>query len=202
MTIPVFKEGFARPDIFKLKSAAASMATTSGAEMMHLVGLTPEAPTLEAALAPDAEREVIAITRHDLENSRAMLSCGERRPVDYVSVGCPHLAPGQLGEMAAFLDGKKISPNTVLHIWTAAPFKEVADRCGLTETIIKTGANLLTNTCPLVSARLPKGAGTVAFDSAKQAHYMTSEVSQKILYGSWQDCLNTAISGVWEGAAG
>lgn len=202
MAIPVFAQGFARPDIFKLKSAMAAMATTSGAEMAHFVGLTPEAPNLEAALRPEACREVIRISQKDLDESRALLSLGRRTAVDYVSIGCPHLAPAQIAEVAAYLDGRRVSADTVVHIWTAAPFKEVADRCGYTETIEKSGAKLLTNTCPLVSTRLPEGATTLAFDSAKQAHYMKSEVPHDILYGSWQDCLKSAISGIWEGVAG
>lgn len=201
LEIPVFIK-FPRPDIHKLKSAMASMATTSGVELLHFLGLSPEAPTLEAALKPDVSKDITVITTKDLEESRAFLSSGRRIPVDYVSVGCPHLTIHQLGDVAAFLDGKKVSANTVAHIWTAAPFKETADRCGYTEIIERSGAKLLTNTCPLVSGRRPKGAQALAFDSGKQAHYMKSETDCDILYGSWQDCLNSAISGVWEGAAG
>jgi len=202
MAVPIFAKGFSRPNIFKFKSAMAAMATTSGAEMAHFVGLTPEAPTLDAALMPGLRPEVISITKKDLEESRAMLSAGRRLPVDYVSIGCPHLAPAQIAEVAAYLDGRRVSADTVVHIWTAAPFKEVADRSGYTATIEKSGARLLTNTCPLVSTRLPEGAATLAFDSAKQAHYMKSEVPHNILYGSWQDCIKSAFSGAWEGAAG
>ncbi len=201
-SIPVFAPGFSRPDIHKFKSAMASMATTSGAEMAHFVGLTPEAPTVEAALAPGAKAEAISITRADLEDSRAFLSLGRRQAVDYVSLGCPHLTPHQIGDIAAALEGKKVSANTTLHIWTASPFKEVADRCGHTKIIEDAGASLLTNTCPLVSARLPQGVSSLAFDSAKQAHYMKSEVSHDIFYGGREDCLRSALSGVWEGATG
>ncbi len=199
--IPVFVK-FPRPDIHKLKSSMAAMATTSGVELAHFVGLTPEAPSLEAALAPGASREITAVTARDMEESRSFLSCGRRIAVDYVSVGCPHLSVHQVGEVAAFLEGKKISVGTVAHIWTSSLFKDAADRSGYTETIEKSGAKLLTNTCPLVSGRRPQGAGVLAFDSAKQAHYMKSETDCDILYGSWRDCLNSAISGVWEGPAG
>ena len=200
--IPVFLEGFSRPDIHKFKAAAAAMATTSGAEMVHFVGLTPEAPTLEAALADNASREVTIIDERDLAASRSLLSCGRRIPVDYVSVGCPHLSIHQLGEVASFLENKRVSANTVAHVWTAAPFKEVADRAGYTAIIEASGAQLLTNSCPLVSGRRPADARSLALDSAKQAHYLKSETDQEILYGSWQDCLNSAFSGVWEGATG
>jgi predicted aconitase len=199
--VPVFT-GFPRPDIHKLKSAAAAMATTSGAEMAHFVGLTPEAPTLAAALAPDAERETVTIGPREMEESRAMLSSGRRAELDYISIGCPHLTVHQLGEVAAGLTGRRVSDHTVVHVWTAAPFKETADRMGYTAAIKDSGATLLTNTCPLVCGQLPPGARSLAFDSAKQAHYMKSETGAEILYGSLDDCLRSAVSGRWEGAAG
>jgi predicted aconitase len=199
--IPVFVK-FPRPDIHGLKSAMASMATTSGVELSHFLGLSPEAPALEAVLRPGASKEITVISADDLEDSRACLSCGRRVPVDYVSVGCPHLTIHQLGEVADFLGGKKISANTVTHVWTAAPFKETADRCGITKSIESSGAKLLTNTCPLVSGIMPQGARSLAFDSGKQAHYMKSETDCLISYGSTKDCLKTALSGVWEGATG
>jgi predicted aconitase len=199
--IPVFT-GFPRPDIHKLKSAAAAMATTSGAEMAHFVSLTPEAPTLAAALAPDAEKEAVTIGPREMEESRALLSSGRRVELDYISIGCPHLTVHQLGEAAEKLAGRRVSEHTVVHVWTAAPFKETADRMGYTKTIEAAGARLLTNTCPLVSGQLPPGARTLAFDSAKQAHYMKSETGAEILYGSLNDCLRSSVSGRWEGAAG
>jgi len=199
--VPVFT-GFSRPDIHKLKAMAASMATTSGAEMAHFVGLTPEAPTLETALGPAAEKEPVIINQKDMEESRAQLSSGRRAELDYISLGCPHLTVHQLGEVAEKLAGRRISDRTVVHVWTAAPFKETADRVGYTKTIEAAGAKLLTNTCPLVCGQLPPGAKVLAFDSAKQAHYMKSETGAEILYGSLDDCLKSAFSGRWEGARG
>jgi predicted aconitase len=54
----------------------------------------------------------------------------------------------------------------------------------------------------LVSGLMPPKSGVIAFDSAKQAHYMKSETQSEILYGSTADCLKSALSGRWEGAAG
>jgi len=199
--VPVFS-GFPRPDIHKLKSAAASLATTSGAEMAHFVGLTPEAPTLSAALAPGAGKEIVTIGPREMEESRGLLSSGRRAELDYISLGCPHLTVHQLGEVAEGLAGRRISDRTVVHVWTAAPFKETADRMGYTKIIETAGAKLLTNTCPLVSGQLPPGTRTLALDSAKQAHYLKSETKAEILYGSLDDCLRSAVSGRWEGARG
>lgn len=200
--VPVFKEGFVPPDVFKLKSSFAAMATTSGAELSHFVGFSPEAPTPAAAFGGESRipKEMISITARDMEDSRQMLDCGQSEAADYISLGCPHFAPHQLREVAAFLEGKKVRKK--VHIWTAPPFKEVADRSGLTETIEAAGAELLAGTCPLVSECLPEGIGSMAFDSAKQAHYMKSSYpDKKVLYGSTLKCLQSALDGRWEGGA-
>ncbi|MDR3134834.1 MAG: aconitase X catalytic domain-containing protein [Deltaproteobacteria bacterium] len=198
LAIPVFV-GFGQPDLLRLKSAFASMATTSGTELAHFVGLTPEAPTLEAAFGGQRPSGSVCLTSADLEDSRAFLSAGGRGPVDYVSLGCPHYSVEQIRRVSQFLRGKRISPNTVLHVWTAPAFKEASDRSGYTSIIEAAGGKLLTNSCPLASARLPEGASSVAFDSAKQAHYMKSTVKAKIYYGTQGECLRSSLSGKWEG---
>ena len=40
---------FARPDLTDLKHFGAAAASSGGVEMYHIVGVTPEAPTVEAA---------------------------------------------------------------------------------------------------------------------------------------------------------
>lgn len=100
---------------------------------------------------------------------------------------------------ANFLKGKKVHSNTVLHIWTAAPIKETADRCGYTEIIERAGGIVLTSSCPLTSEKKPDGAVTMAFDSGKQAHYIKPGSGAKVYFGSMEDCLKSAISGYWEG---
>ena len=54
-----------------------------------------------------------------------------------------------------------------MHVWTAGPFKYMADRCGYTRTIEKAGAHLLTGSCPSTRG-YPPGVRTAAYDSAKQ----------------------------------
>lgn len=45
------------------------MATSSGAEMCHIVGITPEAITLEQAVGGKDPVDIITITDKDLEES-------------------------------------------------------------------------------------------------------------------------------------
>ena len=198
-SIPVLRKGFQRPDMTKLKSSFASMATTGGPEMCHIVGVTPEARSVGDALGGNTPLDIITITERDIEESLSMLCETGRAKLDYISLGCPHYTIEQMMIAANFLKGKKVHSNTVLHIWTAAPIKETADRCGYTEIIERAGGIVLTSSCPLTSEKKPDGAVTMAFDSGKQAHYIKPGSGAKVSFGSMEDCLKSAISGYWEG---
>lgn len=198
-SIPVLDGDFSAPDIINLKYCYAAMATTSGPEMCHIVGVTPEARTLEEALGGQEPIKVINISDEDIEDSKKMLCADGTGKVDYISLGCPHYSIDELRQISEFLDGKKVSDDVVLHVWTANPIKETADRCRYTEKIEKAGGILLTSSCPLTSEKKPEGVAAMAFDSAKQTHYIKAGTDTKIYYGSLLECLKSAISGNWEG---
>ncbi len=198
-SIPVLDGLEDRPNIFSIKYFFAAMATTAGPEMCHLVGITPEAPTLEAALGGKDPVFTMDITEDDLKESLQILNGNNKSAkIDYISLGCPHYSIEELRIIAKLLEGKHIAENTVLHIWTANPIKETAVRCGYAKTIAEAGAILLTSSCPLTSGKMPPNSKTAAFDSAKQAHYITPEGKVKVYYGSLEKCIASAISGVWE----
>jgi predicted aconitase len=197
--IPVM-EGFSqRPDVVKLKSCYASMATTSGAEMCHWVGVTPEGRTREQAFGGKKPVDIIEINQKDFEDSYNFLNTAENTTPNYISLGCPHYAIDELAFIADYLDGKKIHKNVRLNVWTSPTIKDAASRNGYTQRIEASGAILLTSSCPLTSGKMPADTKVAAFDSAKQAHYVAPLSSAKILYSSMTDCLNAAVTGKWEG---
>src|SRR5690606_9305690 len=50
---PAFRGLTRQPDLMKLKHFGAAAASSGGVEMYHMPGITPEAPTLEAAFGPN-----------------------------------------------------------------------------------------------------------------------------------------------------
>lgn len=198
-SIPAFAAPFTRPDITRLKAAYASMATTSGVEMAHWEGFTPEAPSLRAAFGPrPIPGDAIVLTQRELDDSRAMLGAHDDTAVDFISLGCPHYTLDQLRRAAAWLEGKRVHSGVHLELWTAAPIKHSADACGCTARLERAGAKVFTSSCPLTSDRFPHEGGVLAFDSAKQAHYITPLTRGRIVYGSMEDCLIAAVSGRWQ----
>jgi predicted aconitase len=117
-------------------------------------------------------------------------------------LGCPHNSIEQVGLAARLLEGKRLSPNTSLWVFTPRALKEVADRSGYTDIIQAAGGHVLTDTCPAISRIMPKDTKVVATDSAKQAHYLPAITGVQAWFGSVADCVEAAISGRWNGRLG
>jgi predicted aconitase len=196
--VPVLQGTFARPNAIQLKSFFAALACSAGTEMCHLVGITPEARDLAAAMGGRARYETLVITGKEIEATLEGLNGNGRQKIEYITLGCPHYHIEELRRVAAFLEGKVIHTDTQVDIWTTGPFKYMAERCGYAQTIAKAGARLLTGSCPS-SRGYGRQYATVAYDSAKQRYAANQETSARLFYGSRQECLASAISGFWEG---
>jgi len=88
---PVITGDIGRPDLVGLKHIGAAAATSGGVELYHIPGITPEAPTLEAAFGPAG---VPGAVRYGPDQRSAVYadlnSCGTSADVDFVLLGCPH----------------------------------------------------------------------------------------------------------------
>ena len=199
--IPVITGQVSNPGAILHKHFGAAAASSGGVELYHMVGITPEAPTLQAAFGG---RRPMQSLRYGAAERRAtydaLNSTGTSPDVDYVMLGCPHAALEQLEEAARLLDGKKISANSNLWIFTSRIIKAQADAKGLTKVIRDAGALVMTDTCSAIGQTMPKGTKVVALDSAKQAHYLPAIMGIEAWFGTTQDCINAAVTGRWTGA--
>ena len=198
--IPVVTGEISDAGVIRHKHFGAAAASSGGVELYHMVGITPEAPSLEAALggrpAPHTLRYGPAERRRTYD---ALNSNGTNPDVDYVMLGCPHAALEQLQEAARLLEGKRISPNCNLWIFTSRAVKLQADAQGLTQAIREAGGLVMTDTCSAIGQTMPKGTRVVALDSAKQAHYLPAIMGIEAWFGTTRDCINAALTGRWSG---
>ena len=196
--IPVLRGDFQRPDIVRLKHFGAAASSSGGVEMYHIVGVTPEAETLEMAFGPRQPVETFAYSTAERRRIYDRLNANASDPnVDYVMLGCPHAALEQLQEAARLLDGKKVSANCQLWIFTSRAVKSQASETGIIRTLSDAGAVLLTDTCSAFAQALPPGTKVAALDSAKQAHYLPAILGVQAWFGSTADCINAALTGRW-----
>ena len=188
------------PNLPRLKHFGAAASSSGGVEMYHLVGVTPEAPMLEAALGgrpPEQTRRYGAKERAaTLERINAM---GHDRQVDYVMLGCPHYTIEQIWEAAMLIEGRRVHENCALWLWTPRAIKALADRNGYTAIIEAAGGRIMTDSCSAMSRAVPPGTKVVALDSAKQAHYLPAILGVQAWFGTTAQCIDAACTGRWHG---
>jgi predicted aconitase len=198
--IPVLTGSFAPPALIHHKHFGAAAASSGGVEIYHLVGITPEAPTLARALGPRPPLAVLTYGKAEQRRTYDELNSRASDPnVDFVMLGCPHAALEQFQEIAALLEGKRISANCNLWVFTSRAIKVEADTLGYTKIIRAAGGAVLTDTCSSIAQAVPPGTKVVALDSAKQSHYLPAIMGIQAWFGSTADCIHAALTGRWNG---
>jgi hypothetical protein len=185
----------------QLRALTAGMPTGGAITLCHVVGVTPEAPTLEAAFrgkSPDGE---IGITSAEIKKSYEMLTTTTKDTVDAVVLGCPHCSLPFIMEVAKMLEGRKVNSGVRLWISTSKHIQVIARQMGLVEIIESAGGLVLAGVCigPGGSFELVEGVKTVATSDSRAAYYIPSASKVEVIFGDVSDCINAAIMGRWGG---
>jgi predicted aconitase len=198
--IPVVAGRHRKPNQIKLKHFGAAAASSGGVEMFHVPGTTPEARTMEEAFGP---RKPVATLRYGDRERRdtfeLLNSNASDTQLDFVMLGCPHNSLEQMVRIVRALEGRTISANSALWVFTPRALKLVSDANGYTEIIEKAGGRVYVDTCPAISRQMPKGTKVVAVDSAKQAHYLPAITGAQCWFGTVEECVDGAVTGQWRG---
>lgn len=197
---PVVTGALGQPDLADLKHFGAATASSGGVELYHIPGLTPEAPTLDAAFGGRTRPAPVRYGRRERRMVYETLNAqGNSTDVDFVLLGCPHASLDQIALVAKELDGRTLHAGTELWIMTPRALRAVADRNGYTATITRAGGRVLTDSCPAMSKAAPAGTRVFATDSAKQAHYLPAILGIEAWFGTLEDCVDAAVTGTWRG---
>jgi len=191
-----------------LKQLGAAAATSGSVALYHVVGVTPEAPTEEAAFGGKKirGRQTLEFGERELRETKESLSKATTSEVDLVVLGCPHASITELGEIARLLSGNKLKSGVELWVTTSRVVKTYAEMMGYINIIEASGAKVICNACPaamskeLVKDLRPK---TIATNSAKLTYYITMYATkgQDVLpyYGTLERCVEAAVIGKWRG---
>lgn len=183
----------------QIRFLISPMPTAGAISLCHLVGITPEAPTMEAALGGKKPIEQISVGLKEMESSFEKLTTTAKEDVDLVCFGCPHCTLSQIKEIASFLQGKKINENTRLLVATSGHLKDLAKKMGLVEVIEKAGGLVTADLCisPGAPFHLISGVKTVAINSARGAYFLPGACQVDVIFGDTKDCLEAALTGKW-----
>jgi hypothetical protein len=203
LKVPAFT-GIGRPTTSQLVKMNSALNTAGQVRMYHIPGMTPEAPTLEAAFQGKKPKETISITRADLKRVYDMMNYGSSDAIDFVYLGCPHYNITEVKKAADLLEGKKCKVRT--WVMTNPQTWKMADLAGYRQVIEDAGGLLLSGTCPglLLGKTVPpaNAAKVWAMDATKQDYYITGHCHPEkvqVRYGTMEDCINAAVTGKWQG---
>lgn len=188
------------PNLPRLKHFGAAASSSGGVEMYHIVGITPEARTLEEAFGPRKPVATIRYGKAERKLAYERINATARdTEIQFVMLGCPHYTIEQIWEACRLLEGRRIKDNVSLWIFTPRAIKQLADRNGYTRIIEDAGGYLMSDTCSAMARAIPKGTKVAAFDSMKQAHYLPAIMGIQGWFGSTAQCIDAAVTGRWRG---
>ena len=181
-----------------LKGLLSPMPVSGAVTLCHIVGITPEAPTLEEALGHKKPEITISFGKSELRQGWESLHTARNDDVGVVFFGCPHLTISEIGLVARLLAGKKKAPNVRLWVSTAASVCAIAERMGHVDIIRRAGGIIITDTCIMGFPydQLEKPAKTAATNSARAASYQARR-GIGIQYGGFRQCIDAAVTGKW-----
>ena len=196
-TVPVFTGDFAPPSFNMLKQLGVALASYGGHAMFHVVGATPEAPSLDAACGDVVPMEENIIKKADLDGIFEQ-NTPSSRDVDLVVFAAPQLSVDEVAGIDDARGGRRVHENVKLILAVDPQVKSQADAAGLTGRLEAAGAEFSTGTCFYSEAPLFReatGWRTVVTNSAKLANTLASAGYETALR-RMAVCLDAATTGV------
>jgi predicted aconitase len=180
-----------------LKAVGAAAASSGGVALFHVVGRTPEAPTLEAALGTNGDAPVHHITAQRLNAARQELSTAREDKLDAVSLGTPHASVDEIAEAyAAIVGGPPLAEGVAFYISTGRSVFAEAERRGLVQPLEEWGVTFVLDTCTYVTSILRPGTRTVMTNSGKWAHYAPGNMGVDVVLATLSECVESATTGL------
>ena len=193
--IPVVDGLVVRPPEDHLKAFSAAVASSGRVALFHLVGITPEASTLDDAFQRRPPETTFDVTTADLRAARDELTTAHGDRLDMVILGSPHFSIEEFKQLAPLVAGKRRHPDVRFLVTSSRLMRELAAEAGVLAPVIEFGAQITLDTCILTSPMLPPEIKMLMTDSAKYAYYAPSMLNTRVTFGSLADCVRSAIDG-------
>jgi hypothetical protein len=193
--IPVIDGLQSRPTNDQLKALGAAAASSGSVALFHIVGVTPEAPTLLAAFGGRAPQSTLLVGMDELRRAWRDLSTGEGEHLDMVALGSPHFSLAEFHALEPLLRGKRRSPRVRFLVTTSRAVAALAGRSGDLQALEDFGGQVTRDTCILTMPMLPPDVRTLMTNSAKYAYYAPGMLGVKVAFGSLEDCVESAVVG-------
>ena len=169
--------------------------------MYHIVGSTPEAPTLRDAFGGRKPLKELVVTRENLDAMYDYFPVKDKK-IDLVIIGCPQTEVDEIALIADMLKGRRIHPDVAFWINTTPKFKHLIEEMGYAKIIEDAGGRITYRACVLwmtpryLAEKL--GYRRVLTPDIKYAHYLVGYGMQPV-FRPIPVCIESAIAGELRG---
>ncbi|MEH6588682.1 MAG: aconitase X catalytic domain-containing protein [Halioglobus sp.] len=179
----------------QLRGLGASAAASGSLAMFHAVGLTPEAPTLDAALQYQPPTRIEAISAADIVAMKQQVSTRDSGPLSTVCLGTPHFSRAEFEQVLQLLDGRHVAATVDFYVTTSRHVFKKLEQDGLLDDLQQAGLQVVTDTCTYHGSLVKHRAGVIMTASGKWAYYAPGNLGVDVLFATVADCVNSAIAG-------
>ena len=180
----------------ELKALGAAAASSGAVALFHAVGVTPEAPTLDAALHGRAAQRTVDVAMADLDEIRRTLNHGAAGDaLVAVALGTPHFSLAEFRTLDALLDQFDGKPKCDFYVNTSRFILWELGELGLAGKFDARGVQIVVDTCTYITPVMKQLSGLVMTNSGKWASYAPANIGVTVAYGSMRECVRSAFEG-------
>jgi predicted aconitase len=195
--IPIISDFSGGTTTDQLRALCTASAASGGVELLHVAGVTPEAPTLKSVFRTG---EKIEITPEHLKTAHCELSTASDGQLDCVALGTPHFSISEFAELVKLLDGRKVKITT--YISTSRGIREMLIAKGWLKALQEAGVTIPVDVCTYYSPKIQGLKARVMTNAAKWAYYAPGMLGVEVCFGSLKECVESAVRGeVWRDPA-
>ena len=197
--VPVIEGMPANASDDQLKAFCAAAASAGSVALFHAVGLTPEAPSAEAAFQHRPPERVVDISPQDWYHAWDDLAGAEQgAKLDVVVLGCPHLSFAEFRSLIEAIREAapaKAADGVDVALLTCQQSLALVERTGWLAELEAFGARITRDTCVFHTPMIRRDAKVLMTNSGKCAYYSPGSLGMKVALGSVGDCVRSAVAG-------
>ncbi len=199
--VPVFTGVTRAPLADELKHLGAALASYGSMGMFHMVGVTPEAPSVEVALGGNAPTDEMRIGDAEIDRVYAGYDLKDRS-CNLVVFSGPQQSLFEMKSLADRFAGRTLHPGTQVFVTTSNGVKSAARQLGHLQSLEAAGVTVLEGVCfyilqNLSPMRVANGWTNLISNSAKIVNIIGAHRFNTILRRT-QACVDIACTGVIE----
>jgi hypothetical protein len=179
----------------QLKALGAAAASSGRVALFHAVGITPEAPTLEAALGGCKPEGVMDVGLRELRECRDRMSTGLPEELDMVVLGCPHFSVAEFRQLTSLTQGRDRHPGVTVLVMTNRYTRAQLRGSDVWAELERFGVRTTVDCCVLHMPTLTPDVKVVMTNSGKLCYYIPGILGRAVVFGSLADCINSAVAG-------